>query len=298
MRRVVSHSSRFQRLGASVLSILAVACCSAAAADETAPASKAADVRNGANVGNVDVGPVFSIHSLLGRRVSGADKKPLGVASDLAVDLDDADVAMIAITPTKTSEGSGKTSASRVWLVPGRLLARVANERDAIQLTAALPKGAQLDSVDWRTTADRPWMEKTLGQKDKNPGGEPPVYTKFVWASTLPGTPVTNPKGETLGTISDVALTRHPLHVAYVVLEPAKSEEQVAGSWAIPLAALVVPLTEKSWQLELPADRLAKIPKIDPDHLPQKIDRAWEEYVSVSYGGAVDDGTQPEMRTK
>ena len=155
-----------------------------------------------------------------------------------------------------------------------------------------------LQSCGWRATADRGWMEKTLGQKDKIAGNEPPVYTKFVWVSTLAGTPVTSPKGESLAVIFDVVLTENPLHVAYLVLKAGGSNLGAVAAWGVPLSALVVPLTEKSWQLELPPDRLAAIPRIDPRKLPHKIDRAWEEYVSVSYGGAIDDGTQPELRAK
>ena len=75
------------------------------------------------------------------------------------------------------------------------------------------------------------WKKRSR-QKDKIAGNEPPVYTKFVWVSTLAGTPVTNPKGETLAAIADVVLTRHPLHVAYLVLKPGGSAIQQPGPGA------------------------------------------------------------------
>jgi hypothetical protein len=89
-------------------------------------------------------------------------------------------------------------------------------------------------------------------------------------------------------------LTRGPLAVAYVVLNPTNPDEQVAGAWGVPISALIVPPSQKSWQLNLPAVRLVNIPKIDPGHLPTKVDKAWEEYVSVAYGDGIDEGAQSE----
>ena len=57
--------------------------------------------RASADVGNVDVGRVFSVHSLLGRQVNDSDSKPLGVVSDVAIDLDDAQISMIAVGQKK-----------------------------------------------------------------------------------------------------------------------------------------------------------------------------------------------------
>ena len=84
--------------------------------------------------------------------------------------------------------------------------------------------------------------------------------------------------GEALGTLADVGLSDSG-DIAYCVLKSSDGALR-----AIPLGAFLNRERNKDWTIELESKQVLQFKPFDRQHVPQVIDRGWQEYVAVRYG--------------
>ena len=92
-----------------------------------------------------------------------------------------------------------------------------------------------------------------------------------------------------VGRIVDFAVTVENHRLAYAAVEFRSDDAKL---YPLPLSAFVVSKPEEPWQVDLSAESIANTPSFSARKWPQKIERAWVEYVHVRYGDAALDGVQ------
>jgi sporulation protein YlmC with PRC-barrel domain len=118
----------------------------------------------------------------------------------------------------------------------------------------------------------------------------------FASLKSLKEMPVTNAAGEDVGKIVDFAIARDTGLIAYAALACSCLPDTADKLYPIPLSALVVKPEAKAWILELPLDVLAGTPTFQVNEWPEKIERAWVEYVHVRYGRSPFGGVRSEAK--
>jgi sporulation protein YlmC with PRC-barrel domain len=103
-------------------------------------------------------------------------------------------------------------------------------------------------------------------------------------ASDLIGKPVVNPKGESLGSVQDLALDPDRGRVAYVVLSFGGFLGMGEKWFAVPTAALTLPDSAEHFVLSLAPDRLKNAKGFDKDKWPQMGNAAWGFETHQFYG--------------
>ena len=112
---------------------------------------------------------------------------------------------------------------------------------------------------------------------------EPPVQEM---ASKIIGAYVQNPKGESLGRVTDLMVDPEDGRIAFAILSHG-------GVLGIPMRFVAVPYnalkfnSQKSvYLLDLSKERMASAPSFDRNHWPDVADKNWEAQVYRFYGVA------------
>jgi sporulation protein YlmC with PRC-barrel domain len=116
----------------------------------------------------------------------------------------------------------------------------------------------------------------------------------FTSLKSIRRVPVTNSKGDDLGTIADLAIARQTGLIAYAAMACSCLPDTADKLFPIPLSALMVKPNAQAWELELPIDVLAGTPTFPVDQWPEKIERGWVEYVHVRYGRSPFGGVRSD----
>ena len=104
-----------------------------------------------------------------------------------------------------------------------------------------------------------------------------------VKASSIIGTNVVNPKGESLGNIEEVVIDLRAGKVAYVVVSFGHFLSGGQKLFAIPFSAFEYNVTKNEYVLDVSKHRLEAAPGFDSDHWPSMADEKWNRDVHKYY---------------
>jgi sporulation protein YlmC with PRC-barrel domain len=124
-------------------------------------------------------------------------------------------------------------------------------------------------------------------------GHQANVPLKHLTASSIIGDKVFTPEGESLGEIKDIMIDITEYKVAYVVIEFGGFLGMNQKYFAIPLQALSVDPTQKTFVMQESRESLKKYPGFDKDHWP--VTNSHAERTNFSdYGGFMGSNTGSE----
>ena len=104
-----------------------------------------------------------------------------------------------------------------------------------------------------------------------------------VKASSIIGTDVVDPKGDSLGDVKEVVIDPRTGRVAYVVVSFGGFLSMGEKLFAIPFSALVFKVTKNEYVLDVSKERLKAAPGFDADHWPSMSDEKWNRDVYKYY---------------
>jgi sporulation protein YlmC with PRC-barrel domain len=105
-----------------------------------------------------------------------------------------------------------------------------------------------------------------------------------VKASSIIGTNVANPEGDSLGTIKEIVIEPHTFRVAYVVVSFGGFFRMSGKLFAMPFSLFKYDSAKSEYILDMPKERLLEAPGFDPDHWPSMSDEKWHREVFSFYG--------------
>jgi sporulation protein YlmC with PRC-barrel domain len=103
-------------------------------------------------------------------------------------------------------------------------------------------------------------------------------------ASTLMGDTIRNPKGEELGTLSEIMLDMDSGRVAYAVLDMGGFLGFGNKLFAMPWSMLTLDPETHTFVLDMPRERLERAPGFDKDEWPDFSNREWATTIHTYYG--------------
>ena len=115
------------------------------------------------------------------------------------------------------------------------------------------------------------------GGRGEGPGPE------VMAAATLDGNKVMSSDGEHVGKISDIMLDVRSGRIAYAVLAEGGFLGMGATLHAIPWNALTLDTADKSFRVDIAAQRLKDDPGFDKDHWPSMADTDWATSLHAYY---------------
>ncbi len=104
-----------------------------------------------------------------------------------------------------------------------------------------------------------------------------------VKASSIIGTTVANPKGDSLGDIKEVVIDPRTGRVAYAVVSFGGFLSLGEKLFAIPFSAFEYNLPKNHYVLDVSKERLEKAPGFDVDHWPSMDNEQWNRDVYKYY---------------
>ena len=108
--------------------------------------------------------------------------------------------------------------------------------------------------------------------------------TSPVKASTIIGTKVFNPEGESLGEIKEVVIDPSMGRVAYVVVSFGGFLSLGEKLFAIPFSSFAYNVARNEYVLDVPKERLIEAPGFNPDYWPTMSDEQWNRDLYSYYG--------------
>lgn len=110
----------------------------------------------------------------------------------------------------------------------------------------------------------------------------------LISAEKVAGTPVENPKGESLGHVNDIMIDKLSGHVGYAVLKYGSFLGLGGKLFAVPWDILKYDTRRNAYVIDVPEDRLAKAPSFEEGRWPDMADRTWNQSVHDYYGSRAD----------
>jgi sporulation protein YlmC with PRC-barrel domain len=104
-----------------------------------------------------------------------------------------------------------------------------------------------------------------------------------VKASSIIGTDVVDPKGDSLGDVKEVVIDPRTGRVAYVVVSFGGFLSMGEKLFAIPFSAFVYNVEKNEYVLNVSKERLKAAPGFDADHWPSMSDEKWNRDVYKYY---------------
>jgi sporulation protein YlmC with PRC-barrel domain len=104
-----------------------------------------------------------------------------------------------------------------------------------------------------------------------------------VKASSIIGTNVVNPKGDSLGDVKEIVIDPRSGRVAYAVVSFGGFLSMGEKLFAIPFSALVYNVTKNEYVLDVPKERLEAAPGFDADRWPSMAEEKWHRDVYSYY---------------
>lgn len=101
--------------------------------------------------------------------------------------------------------------------------------------------------------------------------------------STMEGTDVKSPAGESLGDIKDLMIDLNSGRVAYAVVEFGGVLGMGSKLFAVPLQAMKQDAANKCFVLDTNKEALENASGFDKDHWPDFADRKWQTAVHAHY---------------
>jgi len=107
-----------------------------------------------------------------------------------------------------------------------------------------------------------------------------------VKASSVIGTDVVSPKGDSRGDIKEVVIDPRSGKVAYVVVASGGFLGMGEKLFAIPFSSFDYNVTKNQYVLAITQERLKAAPGFDPDKWPSMTEEKWNRDVYKFYGRA------------
>jgi sporulation protein YlmC with PRC-barrel domain len=104
-----------------------------------------------------------------------------------------------------------------------------------------------------------------------------------VKASTIIGTDVVSPNGDSLGDIKEVVIDPRTGRVAYAVVSFGGFLSMGEKLFAIPFSSFKYDITTNKYVLDVSKERLKAAPGFDADHWPAMSDEKWNRDVYKYY---------------
>lgn len=114
-------------------------------------------------------------------------------------------------------------------------------------------------------------------------GQSQPFSNSPVKASSIIGTDVVNPKGDSLGDIKEVVIDPRTGRVAYAVVSFGGFLGMGEKLFAIPFSSFVYNTEKNEYVLDVAKERLKAAPGFDADHWPAMSDEKWNRDVYKYY---------------
>jgi len=105
-----------------------------------------------------------------------------------------------------------------------------------------------------------------------------------VKASSVIGTGVVNPQGESLGEIKELVIDPRIGRVAYAVVSLVRSFVMGEKLFAIPFSAFDYNVTKNQYVLDVSRERMIAAPGFDANHWPTMSEETWNREISSYYG--------------
>jgi len=113
------------------------------------------------------------------------------------------------------------------------------------------------------------------------------VLTHFsnapVKATSIIGSNVFNPNGDSFGEVKEVVLDPHSGRVAYVVVSFGGFLTMGEKLFAIPFSSFKYSKNKNEYILDIPKDRLEKAPGFDSKEWPSMADEKWNRDIYTYY---------------
>ncbi len=205
------------------------------------------------------------------------DSLTIGKVEDVALDLETEHLALLVASNRLTNQSK---RYALLPFIPGDKLVQYDWENKLTLQTPPL-SAARAEVADLYRDYKQAlyWIEfakKKLSNTHESFDEEKFALTFY---STLKGKRVADNIGESVGKISDVAIKSSSGEVLYVVMI---SED--GATRAIPLGAFVNEEKKDEWLIELGKEQIFNFKPFLAKTPPIRVDRGWEEYVSVRYG--------------
>lgn len=104
-----------------------------------------------------------------------------------------------------------------------------------------------------------------------------------VKASTIIGTDVVSPKGDSLGDVKEVVIDPRTGRIAYAVVSFGGFLGMGEKLFAIPFSSFKYDITTNKYVLDVSKERLKAAPGFDADHWPAMSDEKWNRDVYKYY---------------
>ena len=104
-----------------------------------------------------------------------------------------------------------------------------------------------------------------------------------VKASSMIGTDVVNPRGESLGDVKEVVIDPRSGKVAYAVVSFGGFLGMGEKLFAVPFTAFEYNVAKNQYMLDISKDRLQTAPGFDVDNWPSMADEKWNRDVYKFY---------------
>ena len=104
-----------------------------------------------------------------------------------------------------------------------------------------------------------------------------------VKASSIIGTDVVDPKGDSLGDVKEVVIDPRTGRVAYAVVSFGGFLSMGEKLFAIPFSSFVYNAEKNEYVLDVAKERLEAAPGFDADHWPSMSDEQWNRDVYKYY---------------
>ena len=102
-------------------------------------------------------------------------------------------------------------------------------------------------------------------------------------ASSMLGTKVVNPAGDSLGDVKEVVIDPRTGKVAYAVVSFGGFLGMGEKLFAVPFTALKYHVEKNEYALDVSKERLKNAPGFDPDHWPSMSDEKWNREIYKYY---------------
>ena len=113
---------------------------------------------------------------------------------------------------------------------------------------------------------------------------ELPVFSNGpIKASSIIGTDVMSPGGESLGDIKEIVIDPCSGRIAYAVVALGGFLGMGEKLFAIPFSAINYNQSKNKYVLDISRERLQAAPGFDPDHWPSLADEGWNREVCKFY---------------
>lgn len=260
--------------GLSIVVMATLTCCAAVAWGQQPDVQSTDNPRPANASGEPELGAIQRASYLIGCEVMDSRHESLGRIADIALDLPSGRIAALIV---ERQDGDKQV---QIPLPPS--IARLGVMTVVADVTPEKLRQAPTFGGESGQPLTRAGGAKVFKHFEQPvPWKQEQAERPLALVSQIRELPIASAAGKRLGRIDDFALLLDKGLIGYAAVSV---DEDAAQLFPVPLSAFVVTPEVEHWVLELPKDILAQTPRFNANAWPDKIDRAWVEYVHVRYG--------------